>query len=173
MKPGIDTPAWAQALRSLWQQRSARERRWVLATAILFAPLMAWQWALAPAWSVWREAPVRQAQLDQQTRQMLQWQVQAQRLQAPERIGRPQALERLQAGADRLLGSGAQLQAQGEQLRVTLQGATAAGLAQWLALARDQAQTLPQQAQLERRSAAADGASENVTWQGSLLLRLP
>ncbi len=173
MKPGKDTAAMVQTIRTLWQQRSARERRLLLAAAALLVPLAVWQWGLAPAWSVWREAPARQARLESQTRQMLQWQTEAQRLQAPEHIGRPLALERLQAGADRLLGPGAQLQPQGEQLRVTLQATPAADLAQWLALARAQAQTLPQQVQLQRQPSPANGSPDNVTWQGTLVLRLP
>lgn len=164
--------AWLEAWRTAWQQRSVRERRWLLAGAALLTPLLLWQWAMAPAWSVWREAPTRQARIDAQTRQMLQLQAQAQHLQAPAHIERREALSRLQAEADRLLGPGAQLQPQGEQVLVTLRAAPATGLAQWLALARSQAQTLPLQVQLQRPEAPPAAPTE-VVWQGTLQMRLP
>lgn len=166
------SPPWVLALRSVWQQRSLRERRLLLAGAVLLGGLLLWQWGLAPAWSVWREAPMRQAEIDLRTRQMLQLQAEAQSLQAPVRIGRQQALEQLKASADKLLGPGAQIQPQGDQLQVSLRGTPAADLAQWLALAREQAQALPLQAQLQRQQTTTPDQPEGL-WQGSLLLRLP
>lgn len=174
MNKGARMSTWLEALRTAWQQRSVRERRWLLACAALLTPIILWQWAMAPAWSVWREAPVRQTRIDAQTRQMLQLQAQAQSLQAaPARIDRRTALSVLQAEADRLLGPGAQLQPQGEHVLVTLRAAPATGLAQWLALARSQAQTLPLQVQLERPEASTTAHTVEVVWQGSLLMRLP
>ena len=170
--PVHPAPAWAQALRAAWQQRPARERRLLLAGGVFLALLAVWQWGIAPAVSVWREAPARQARLEAQTRQMLQLQAEAQRLQAPSHMGRAQALERLQASADRLLGPGAQLREQGEQLQVTLLATPAPALAQWLALAREQAQALPVHTQLKQAPRQANGPTDPL-WQGSLVLRLP
>ena len=165
------TPArpLAQGLRSAWQQRSARERQLLLFAALLFALIALWQWGLAPAWSLWRSAPARQAQLDAQTRQMLQLQAQAARLQAPARLERATAIAQLQSSAQALLGPGVQWQPQGEHWLLKLQAAPAEGLAQWLALARDKAQALPQQAQLQRQEASTNGPP---VWQGSILVRL-
>lgn len=172
MKHNARTTAWMQALHTAWLQRSVRERLWVVAGSTLLLLILLWQVGIAPAWSVWREAPARHARIDAQTRQMLQWQAQAQGLQAVARIDRREALARLQAATDRLLGPGAQLQPQGEQVLVTLQAVPADALAQWLALARNEALALPVQARLQQPQAAATPTAE-VIWQGSLLMRLP
>ena len=157
-----------QSARVGWQQRAPRERYLLgLGAAVLLA--LVWSQLIAPAWRVWREAPQRQAMLEAQTRQMRQWQAEDQQLQAPRRIEREQALRLLTASAASLLGPGAQVTPQGDSLRISLQAAPAAGLAQWLAQAREQALALPSQAQLQRQD---DKASE-PTWRGTLLLRLP
>lgn len=157
------------ALRSLWQARSMRERRLLLLAAALLALALLWSWALAPALQTWRNAPQRQAELDRQSRQMLQWQAQARQLHNPSRLTRAQAQAQLQASSAALLGAGAQLSLQGDQLRVQLQAASADGLARWLAQAREQAQALPQSAQLEQLGTDP----HDVRWRGQLLLRLP
>ena len=155
--------------RIAWQQHPARERRLLLLGAAVLLLALVWSQMIAPAWRVWREAPQRQALLEAQTRQMRQWQAEAQQLQTPRRIEREQALRLLTASATSLLGPGAQVTPQGDSLRISLQAAPAAGLAQWLAQAREQALALPSQAQLQRQD---DKASE-PTWRGTLLLRLP
>ncbi len=162
-------------LQTAWRQRPVSERRLLLSLALLLGLLALWQGAIAPAWTTWRIAPVRQAELEAQTRQMLQWQAEAKQLQAPARLARSAAMGLLQEGAERLLGPGVQLQPQGELLQVTLKAAPAEGLAQWLSLARDKAQALPQQAQLQRQPAVgtAKNPSTDPIWQGSLLMRLP
>ena len=172
MKNTAHPAARIKALRAAWQQRPARERRTLLAGGTFLALLVLWQGAIAPAWSLWREAPARQARIDAQTRQMLQLQAQMQGLQAATRIGRREALTQLQNAADTWLGPGAQLQPQGEQVRVTLKAAPASGLAQWLAVARNQAQSQPLQVQLLRSDSATADRPEAL-WQGSLLMRLP
>ena len=161
--------AW-KGWRSAWQQRPERERHWLQAGTGLLALLLVWTWAIAPAWSVWREAPARQARIDTQTQQMLQLQAQAKNLQSPVHIDRREAMDALRAATDRLLGPDAQLQPQGEQLRVTLQAATATALAQWLAEARDRARARPLQAALQRADNPDRG---EAIWQGSLLMQLP
>ncbi|MEN9889377.1 MAG: hypothetical protein RL559_1414 [Pseudomonadota bacterium] len=155
--------------RTAWQQRSARERHLLAWGATVLLLALVWTQLIAPAWRVWREAPLRQATLEAQTRQMRQWQAEAQQLQTPRRIERSEALRLLSESATALLGPGAQLTAQGEGLRLSLQAAPAAGLAQWLAQAREQALALPSQAQLERQ----DKADAEPTWRGTVLLRLP
>ena len=157
------------ALRALWQQRSRRERRLLVLAAALLALALLWAWVLAPALQTWRSAPQRQAEIDQQGRQMQQWQAQARQWQNPARLTRAQAQARLQAASTELLGAGAQLSLQGDQLRVQLQAAPAEGLARWLVQAREQAQALPQSAQLEQLGTDP----HDVRWRGQLLLRLP
>lgn len=177
--------AWTalrQHLARTWQQRPARERRWLALGAIVLLAALVWSLLLAPAWRVWREAPARQARLEQQTRHMQQLQAEARQLQAPRRIERAQALQLLTSSGQRLLGPGALLQAQGEELRVTLKAAPAAGLAEWLTLAREQAQARPRLAQLEKqlpaetpppRPAQQPDSPSSASWSGTLVLSLP
>ena len=175
------TAARSAAL-TVWQQRSASERRLLALGAVVLLGAVVWSGLLAPAWRVWREAPARQASLEAQTRQMRRLQAEALQLQAPPRIERTEALKRLGQSAQELLGPGVQLSPQGEEVRVTLQAASASGLAEWLAQARDQAQALPRLAQLQKQDAAAEPAARagknpdapaGPTWSGTLVLRLP
>ena len=61
---------------------------------------------------------------------------------------------------------------QGDSATLSLQAAPAAALARWLSQARDNAQALPTQAQLQQINTAKTDSPE-VTWRGSLVLRLP
>ena len=127
--------------------------------------------ALARAGRTWKEAPPRQAQLDAQGQRMRQLEARAQGLQRPGAIARTDAalwLEKTRAG----LGPNARISLQGDSATLSLQAAPAAALARWLSLARDNAQALPTQAQLQQVSTAKTDSPE-VTWRGSLVLRLP
>lgn len=171
-----------QTANAAWQQRAPRERRLLTLGATVLLVALVWSALVAPAWRVWREAPARQASLEAQTRQMLQLQAEARQLQAPRRIQRAEALQWLSASAQNLLGPGAQLTPQGEELRVTLKAVPASGLAEWLAQAREKAQTRPRLAQLQKQEATEPSpprpgqkpdAPAGVTWSGTLVLRLP
>ena len=172
---------WApvrQAAHTAWQQRAPRERRLLALGAAVLLGVALWRLLLAPAWQVWREAPAQQARLETQTRQMLQLQAEARQLQAPSRIERGQALAWLHANAPDLLGPRTQLSAQGDELRVTVQAASASGLAQWLAQAREKAQTRPRLAQLQKQpDPSSPGATidkdSGPTWSGTLVMQLP
>ena len=169
------------ALQTLWQQRSARERRLLVLAASVLGLALLWQWALAPALDTWRVSPQRQAQIDRQTQQMLQWQTEAQQLKAPARVQRQDAIAWLEGSATTLLGKDARLNVQGDLVRVGLSAAPASGLAQWLAQAREKAQALPQSVQLQQNTPAKAAASANasdptpaeVSWRGEITLRLP
>ena len=84
---------------------------------------------------------------------LLQLQAQARQLQVPARVARQDALALLETTTRTLLGEGARLHIQGNQVRLSLNAVTADALAQWLALAREKAQALPQQARLQRMAA--------------------
>lgn len=164
--------AWQDLRRTAlatWRQRPARERSLIVVGVTVLLLAAAWTGWIGPAWSTWREAPQRQAALEAQTRQMLKLQAQAQHLQTPGRIERDKALRMLSASTQSLLGKGAQLTPQGEGLRVSVKAATAAGLAQWLSQAREQALAIPSQVQLQRE----DTAGAETSWSGTLVLRLP
>lgn len=161
----------SQGLQAAWSGRSPRERlllglgTWVLGLAVL------WMLALAPALRTWQEAPSRQAQLDTQSLRLRQLQAQAQGLQKPRAIVRTDAALWLEKNLAEL-GPNARISLQGDRATLSLQATPAAALARWLTLARDNAQALPTQAQLQQVSPAKTDNPE-VTWRGSLVLRLP
>jgi general secretion pathway protein M len=157
--------------QAAWARRSPREQQllgigvWVLALAAL------WVLALAPALHTWQEAPARQALLDTQSQRMRQLQAQAQGLQKPRAIARTDAALWLEKNLTEL-GPNARISLQGDSATLSLQAAPAAALARWLSQARDNAQALPTQAQLQQASPAVADSPE-ATWRGSLMLRLP
>lgn len=169
--------SWGQALQSTWGQRSDREQQLLGAGAAVLVLAVLWWVALAPALRTWQQAPARQAALDAQTRQMQQLQAQALALKKPLAITRAQALRWLETHIPTGLGPQAQWRLQGDRLSVTLSGTTPAQLAAWLAQAREQAQALPVQAQLQQMpappAAKAAGTDSPVLWGGSVLLSLP
>jgi general secretion pathway protein M len=154
-----------------WARRSPREQQllgigfWVLSLAAL------WVLALAPALRTWQEAPARQVLLDAQSQRMRQLQAQAQSLQKPVALSRADAAKWLEKNLTEL-GPNARISLQGETATLSLQAAPAAALARWLSQARDHAQALPTQAQLQHASPPGPN-SLDVTWRGSLVLRLP
>jgi general secretion pathway protein M len=177
------------ALSQAWQQRTPRERQlmqvaaWVLVTAAL------WSWAIAPAVRTWHEAPTRQAALDATSNQMQQLQAQAQAFKKPQAVTRAEALRWLEDNIPTQLGTETRWQLQGERLSVQLSGSTPEQLASWLKQARERAQALPVQAQLQQASPESAGPTpttkmpspaskpeangQSVRWNGSLLLSLP
>jgi general secretion pathway protein M len=160
-----------QGWQTAWARRSPRERQllgigfWVLTLAAL------WVLALAPALRTWQEAPARQALLDAQSQRMRQLQAQAQSLQKPVALSRADAAKWLEKSLTEL-GPNARISIQGDSATLSLQAAPAAALARWLSQARDNAQALPTQAQLQHAS-PPDPNSSDATWRGSLVLRLP
>jgi general secretion pathway protein M len=157
--------------QAAWGQRNPREQLllgigvWVLGLAAL------WVMALAPALLTWQEAPARQALLDTQSQRMRQLQAQAQGLQKPVAISRTDASSWLEKNLTEL-GPNARISLQGDSATLTLQAAPAAALARWLSQARENAQALPTQAQLQQASPAKADNPEAI-WRGSLVLRLP
>lgn len=171
-----------QTALAAWRQRAPRERQLLTLGAAVVLLTGVWISMVAPALQLWREAPSHQVALETQTRQMLSLQAQAHQLQAPQRIERTEALKLLSRSAQELLGPGVQLNAQGEALRVTLQAASASGLAQWLTQAREKAQALPRLAQLQKQVPPAEAvprggktpdAPPDIQWSGTLVLHLP
>lgn len=164
----------SQAWRQAWDARSPREKTLLRAAAFLLAVVVVWQWAWAPAWRTWQEAPTRQAAIDGQTQRMLQWQAQAKGLQKPSTISRAEATQWLEKNlAD--LGPNAKLSLTGDDVTLRVEAAPALALARWLSQAREHAQTLPHQAQMQQAQPqqANSSATNEVLWQGTLVLRLP
>ena len=185
--------ALAQALRlalsQAWSQRSPREQQLLRLAALLILLAAVWTQALAPAWRTWQEAPERQARLDAQTRHMQLLQAQAKSLQKSSPLPRAEAMKWLESSIQDL-GPGAKIQWQGERATLSVEAAPAAPMARWLSQARERAQALPLQAQLQQTQPAAKGPASpagpsataavapsdkaaEVHWRGTVVLRLP
>lgn len=151
--------ALRSAAQQAWAGRTARERLLLGWGAAVLTLAALWSLAWAPAWRTWQEAPARQAQLDAQTQRMQQLQAQAQSLQKPQALSRSDAVQWLEQNLT-TLGPLAQVQVQGERATLRVQAAPAQAMAQWLRLARENAQALPEQAQLQRTSLPAAGPAK-------------
>jgi general secretion pathway protein M len=162
-------------LSQAWQQRTSRERQLMLVAAWVLAVTTLWILAIAPALRTWQEAPTRQAALDATSKQMQQLQAQAQAFKKPQAVTRAEALRWLEENIPTQLGAETRWQLQGDRFSVQLSGASPEQLASWLKQARERAQALPVQAQLQQASPTnkPDASEQAVRWNGSLLLSLP
>ena len=68
------------------------------------------------------------------------------------------------------MGPNAKLSLTGDDVTLRVEAAPALAMARWLSQAREHAQTLPQQAQMQQ---ASSSSPDEVLWQGTLVLRLP
>lgn len=171
-----------QVARARWAALAAREQTLVLAAGAVVGFALLWWLLVAPAWQTLRDAPVRHAQLDTQLQHMRALQAEAAQLQAAPRAQAGNSLRALQSSLTPL-GPGAQLSTAGDRVTVTLRGAPAEALAQWLAEARTNAHALPVDLRLVRSTAAAPNASGTATpppavtgsprWDGTIVLSLP
>ena len=188
-----------QALQQAWQQRNPREKKGLALVALLLTLALLWSLVLDPAWRTWQLAPAKQAELDRQTQRMRELQAQAQRLQSAPANSTVQARQWLEASV-RDLGTGARIQVQGDRATLSVESAPADSMARWLSQARERAQALPVQAQLQQvlptqkpapsSTPAATGLATALTsapvplsaspadtsamhWRGSVVLRLP
>ena len=168
------------ALQERWRTLAPREQNLVLAAGALVALALLWWVAIAPALATLRAAPARHAALDSQLQQMQRLQAEAQQLQSAPKTGPGDAVGALRTALTQQLGKAAQLNVVGDRATVTLKDAPADALAQWLAQARSNARTTPQEARLTRSSAAAAPAAVALgsaptppRWDGSLVMALP
>jgi len=167
-----------------WKALAPREQNLILAAGTVVAVALLWWLALAPALNTLRTAPARHAALDAQLQRMQSLQAEALQLQAAPRNAPGDSVASLRASLTQRLGATAQLNLVGDRATITLKGAPADALAQWLAQARSNALAVPVEARLTRSAAAAAGATPPATlgnapaaaaarWDGSLVLALP
>lgn len=159
---------WRQGLLARWQTLSAREQALLRVLAVCLVLVLGWQLLIAAPLQSLRDSAARRATLAQSQAQMQVWQAQAQAAQQQPRLNTAEAatvLRTLTAAA----GKGWQVQVQGERANVQVTDAAPEALAQWLVQAREQAHSLPVQAQLER----VDAKAGEVRWRGRLVLALP
>jgi len=158
-------------LLARWQAFSPRDQRVMSALAGVIGVLVFISLAVTPALDTLRDSDNRRSQIAQQQAQMLALQAQAQALQTRTFLSRDEALRQLQSITPQKY---MQLQAQGTRVSVQLKAMPAADLAQWLAQARQQAQTLPTEAHLTRNAASTTATTTTATvWDGNLVLSLP
>ena len=151
-----------------------KDRQRLLVLASVFLALMLWTWNLAPALKTLREVPLQLTQLDAQTQQLKAMQAQAQTLQKSPRIKSNEAASLLQKASSEVLGNGARLNIEGTRATLTLSGVSADSLAQFVALARTQSQTMPIEAHLQKFSASGSASKDSKElWRGALILSLP
>ena len=162
-------------LLARWQAFSPRDQRVLSALAGVIGVLIFISLAITPALNTLRDSDNRRSQIAQQEAQMLALQAQAQALQTSTFLSRDEALRQLQSITPNKY---MQLQAQGSRVSVQVKAMPAADLALWLAQARQQAQTLPTEAQLKRNAASSAVATSSpsaatTVWDGNLVLSLP
>ena len=151
-------------LQARWNGISRREQHLLLAALALVLGALLWWVALAPALATLRAAEVQHQSLDAQLQQMQRLQQQAKTLQAQPRMAVDDARRVLEASVKQQFGATAQMVVAGERVTVTLKGASADALAQWLAQARLNARAAPTEARLVRSGTGA--------WDGTLVLSL-
>ena len=156
-------------LQARWDALAGRERLLLLLAASVVAAAALWWLALAPALATLRAADAEHRALDAQLQQMQGLQAQATALQAQPKLGGEDAQRTLDALLKQKLGASAQMSVVGDRASITLKGASADALAQWLTQARINARAVPSEVRLVRSAAGAG----NAAWDGTLVLNLP
>ena len=164
-------------LKARWDALAGRERRLAMLAAMVVAAALLWWLALAPALATLRAAEVAHRLLDAQLQQMRSLQAQATALQAQPKLAGDEAERTLDALLKQKLAATAQMVVVGERATVTLKGAGADALAQWLTQARINARAVPTEVKLVRSTASNPGSkgpnAGNTAWDGTLVLSLP
>lgn len=150
-------------LMTRWNALARREQQAVLAALVLVLAAVLWWVALAPALSTLRSAPQQQRLLETQLQHMQLLQQQAKTLQAQPPLTLAESRRLLEASV-KTLGPNAQLTVIGERVTLTLKGASADAMAQWLTQTRLTARVSPAEARLVRNAAG--------TWDGAMVLIL-
>ena len=174
-----------------WDALAGRERLLLLLAATVVVAAALWWLALAPALATLRAADLQHRQLDAQLQQMQSMQAQATALQSQPKLGFDDAQRTLEALLKQKLGASAQMSVVGDRASVTLKGANADALAQWLTQARINARAVPSEVRLVRSATPSPGSATsgagtaargtgsaasapgNAVWDGTLVLNLP
>ncbi len=165
-----------QQWQSRWNSLASRERNLLLVAAVIVAAAALWWLALAPALTTLRAVDVQHQKLDAQLQQMQSLQAQAKALQTQPKLTGEDAQRTLAALLKQTLPGTAQMSVVGDRVTVTLKGATADSLAQWVTQARINARAIPSEVRLARsgaNSAASPANNRTVAWDGTLVLTLP
>ena len=185
----LSNQLWATHGQSRWQGLSARERLLVSVFLGLFGVWLFVSIAISPALRTLNASESQRAEVVQQLVQMRALQQRAQELQKTKPLSRDESLRSLQsitpAGNPAL-----QMTVQGDRVLVQLKNLSASQLATWFALARSNAQALPDEVHISRSTSSGVSASSSVSassgvnatsnstnatsaWDGQIVLRLP
>ncbi len=134
-----------------WAALAARERRLVLAAALVLGAGVLWLAGLAPALRTLATAPAQLAAGEAQAQQMQALAAEAQALRAVAPVPMAQAQAALSGSTGRL-GDVAKLSLQGERAVVALKGISGEQLAAWLGEARAGARARVVEANLSQTS---------------------
>ena len=180
---------WATHGQSRWQGLNARERLLVSVFLGLFGIWLFVSIAISPALRTLNFAEEQRAEVAQQVVQMRALQQRAQELQKTKSLSRDESVRSLQS----ITPSGnpaLQMTVQGDRVMVQLKNLSASQLATWLALARSNAQALPDEVHISRSAtfsvssstslsassgvnAASNSTNATTAWDGQIILRLP
>lgn len=155
----------SQQLKARWEQLAPREKTLVGGAVMLVTLALLWWLAIAPAVATLRTADAQHRALDEQLQRMLGLKSQAQAMQSQPKQGYEEALRLLENSVRQRLGSTARMTVAGDRVTLTLGGASADALSQWLTQARVNARALPSEARLTRNASGL--------WDGTLVLTLP
>ncbi|MES3003019.1 MAG: type II secretion system protein GspM [Pseudomonadota bacterium] len=154
-----------QTLRARWAGLRPREQALVAGATVVVAIALVWLLALSPAFKTLRASEEQRRALDTQLQRMNALQLQAKSLQSQPKLAYDDASRLLETSVRQRLGTTARMVIAGDRVTVTLTGAGADALAQWLAQARANARAIPGEAHLTRNAAGL--------WDGTLVLTLP
>lgn len=178
-------------LQARWRSLARREQTLLMAAGAVVGVAVLWWLLMAPALQTLRTAPARHAELDTQLQHMQALQAEAQQLQAVPRARSGDAVRTLQASVAQRLGAAAQMSTTSDRATVTLKGAPAERVADWLSQVRSAAHAVPVEVRLVRSTAAASAAKPTTPggatppaatqpasdglprWDGTVVLALP
>ena len=155
---------WRVALQSRWLASSRREQGLVLSAIAVVGVALLWWVALAPALAVLRTADVLRQSQEVELQHMQRLQQQARTLMALPTRNEIEARRALE-GSLKILGESAGIGTQMDRLVITLKGAPAQPLVQWLANVRQNVQLVPHEARLKRNPAGS--------WDGTVVFVIP
>ena len=144
-----------------------REQRWLLVGVFTVLMALLLSVMVLPAVGSLRASPHVHQQANGQLQALRQLQIRAQTLQARPQLDQADAVNRLQASVS-LLGGNTEISMSDQRVNLVLRSTPAQALAEWLARARTEANSVPLEARLVRESQA-----DEPLWSGTLVMTLP
>ena len=160
-------------LQGRWDALATRERRLLTGAAVLVTVALVWWVALSPALNRLKAAAAQGPQLEAQLQKMHSLKAQAMALQSQPKLSGTDAQAALESLVKQRLAGTGQLVVAGDRATLTLKGAGADALAQWLSQARVNARAVPSEVRLVKSEAKGDKGAAATAWDGTVILSLP